>query len=387
MMPVTVPRGGVKYDMKDPASVIDKEQHGLCKGPGNIEGLATDRANFAPYVVRLENKENAMTHMNNAMRRPIDDPRYPFNEVYALHSESSFGDTDGHRPFDNAKEGFEHFFRNKTAYLRMTLKKKPSGRWDFGLFSSGLTREADCKQQAVYVSHKGALTSLHYDTNGVGIIYQLKNRKTVFLFPPEATESLRRCSGTLNYRRSGFDGDFDDPDTVSEYSQSSDWQMACQYGVKVVLEPGDALVTPMFWWHAVKSEDDLTISLITRLKRGKVDFRTFPFAREMMPTIEEEFAASKKQTIENARRGPFSGLISDAQLEQEWQKVSQEESMNRARDKARVMLRDLKAAKELNGQYGELIEWISSKERYRVKIDGLEEIKSVKPANLVKLEL
>merc|ERR1711998_5564 len=100
----------------------------------------------------------------------------------------------------------------------------------------------------------------------MGII-QMQGRKRVHLFPPQATKYLLRGSGPSKYRRSGFDGDLDDPHTVTEYllgPHGEDWQRACDLGITIDVGPGEALAIPMLWWHAVKFLDEPTISVITR---------------------------------------------------------------------------------------------------------------------------
>merc|ERR1712032_272140 len=134
----------------------------------------------------------------------------------------------------------------------------------------------------LYKSHKGAVTNLHFDFNGDGLIFQLDGRKRVFLFPPQSHEHF----GMVRRRSTYFGGDLDDVGTVKTYLQGphrDQWKKVEGFMKVVDLEPGDVLAIPMFWWHAVKSLSNCS-SLILRLNTLSLDpdeIGKIPFADKM----------------------------------------------------------------------------------------------------------
>lgn len=89
-------------------------------------------------------------------------------------------------------------------------------------------------------SHKGAVTSLHYDMGG-RILYQVKGAKRVFLFPPQVPLKWYPLSDGMMARRSLYDMAFWAPDSPS-----------LEEHVRVVdLPESHALYIPPLWGHYI----------------------------------------------------------------------------------------------------------------------------------------
>ncbi len=88
-------------------------------------------------------------------------------------------------------------------------------------------------------------TSLHYDRND-NLLTQIKGRKRVVLFPPSESRFLYPFPIRSKAPHMSC-VDVDNPDLV-KYPQYSHAK-----GLETVLNPGEMLYIPAFWWHHIKS--------------------------------------------------------------------------------------------------------------------------------------
>lgn len=375
---------GVVKTTETVTDTIDMLRCGVRKGPGNLEGsygftAAAEEALFAPHVFAATVLENSIEYVRDLIEGSYADATVMF-------SSSTFGVPDGkHCSVGKcpAAEGMEIFKKNENFYLRLPLSISDIIR--FNLPAAGVVRESACHDHAshmLYVSHETAVTNLHYDINGDGLIIQMHGRKRVHLFPPQATKHLRRGTGSGTYRRSGFDGDLDNADIVNEYlmgPHGEDWQRACELGITTAIGPGDVLAIPMCWWHAVKSLDEPAVSIITRLATLGFDrdprlatrlyVSTIPFASQMQHPMEAKEVAE---------------AVEDAVCEISSDPCPRENDKYHAimEHVKRVSLVGLRLKPQLNGQSGKVVAHLEPKDRYVLQLDCQPEKVLLKPSNL-----
>lgn len=378
-----LPKGVVKNTVTV-TDTIDMSRCGVRKGPGNLEGsngfmAAAEEALYAPHVFPVTIVKNPTEHVRELFGCSNVDAQI-------MYSSSTFGTPDGKQCSLEkrcAAECMEIFKNAEKAYLRLPVPVSDILR--FNLPAAAVVRECACHDHAshmLYVSHETAVTSLHYDINGDGLIIQMQGRKRVHLFPPQAMKHLRRGSCNSTYRRSGFDGDLDNPNIVNEYLMGpygKDWQRACDLGITIDIGPGEALAIPMCWWHAVKSLDEPTVSIITRLdtlasyynprQQTRLSVSTIPFASQMQHPMEAKEVAEE---------------VEDAVRELSYDMHPQENDKYSAimEHVKRVSLLGLQLKPQLNGQSGKVVAHIAAKDRYAVQLDCQPEKVLLKPSNL-----
>lgn len=120
-----------------------------------------------------------------------------------------------------------------------------------GLDGAGLARAVAFtrgteRTQNLWVTSDGSLTPLHYDTKN-NLLTQMHGRREVTLFPSSEDERMYPTRLTARNFLSLVDPEAVDrglfPDFPSELK------------LTVVLNPGDTLFIPPFWWHHVRSRD------------------------------------------------------------------------------------------------------------------------------------
>ena len=109
-----------------------------------------------------------------------------------------------------------------------------------------------------------ASTPTHRDANNA-VLIQLRGSKEVLIHPP--TQSLPGCPADIFASATLTDSRWLDVDPFKlSRAYSSEW-------VKVVMVPGDVVVVPKLWWHAVRSTPgSVAISVPVRL--DEIDERT-----------------------------------------------------------------------------------------------------------------
>ncbi|MBF6139737.1 MULTISPECIES: cupin-like domain-containing protein [Nocardia] len=122
---------------------------------------------------------------------------------------------------------------------------------------------------SVWMGQSGNLTPLHNDP-WHGLLIQLHGRKRVRLFPPNEYHNVygivpRRVNDPYTRLPDQFD-----PDTA-DYPRL---RRATSYDV--VLDAGDVLYIPMFWWHQVESLD-ASISYVARYNPKYFEFMRAAF--------------------------------------------------------------------------------------------------------------
>jgi len=92
----------------------------------------------------------------------------------------------------------------------------------------------------MFAANRDNASDLHTDWDGRDVIlYQLFGRKRVVLFPPEAAPKLHPIDIFATVRLSGLD--------------DSERAALCSFagGVEHLLQPGEAMFIPAFWWHHI----------------------------------------------------------------------------------------------------------------------------------------
>ena len=117
-------------------------------------------------------------------------------------------------------------------------------------------------QTNLWIGGRGCVTGLHNDDED-NFLVQCFGSKRVVLFPPEAGENLyvndKYDSGTRCCDVNVFDVD---EARFPRFFQAK--------GKEVIdLSPGDVLFIPAFWWHAVITTSDTSISLNSFVSRPK----------------------------------------------------------------------------------------------------------------------
>ncbi|MFE7798904.1 cupin-like domain-containing protein [Nocardia sp. NPDC057440] len=153
------------------------------------------------------------------------------------------------------------------------------------------TRAQSTAASSVWIGQQGNLTPLHNDP-WHGLLIQLHGRKRVRLFPPN---EYRNVYGKVPFKASdpytGLPDEFE-PDRNS----FEKLQHASYYDV--VLETGDILYIPMFWWHQVESVDP-AISYVARYNPSYFEFMKaafFPMAmRGLLRIVDSIKGAFRKK--------------------------------------------------------------------------------------------
>ncbi|MEK6276725.1 MAG: cupin-like domain-containing protein [Actinomycetota bacterium] len=103
-------------------------------------------------------------------------------------------------------------------------------------------------------------TALHYDNGGEAkVVVQVRGRKRIILFPPQAAPALRPHT---HFRRPEIPGRAGshamvDIHAPADASASAD----APAGWVAELEPGDVAYWPPFWFHDVENLDDVTMAV------------------------------------------------------------------------------------------------------------------------------
>jgi hypothetical protein len=122
--------------------------------------------------------------------------------------------------------------------------------------------ESNLAYSLIFIGGKGNASDLHTDWDGQEVIlYQVFGRKRVVLFPPIAAESLLSVDVFSMIKLRGME------DAIRSKLLSD------LGGYEYVLEPGDAIYIPPFYWHHLEYLDD-AMSISFRFNEPKdVDLR------------------------------------------------------------------------------------------------------------------
>lgn len=131
-------------------------------------------------------------------------------------------------------------------------------------------RSQSSAASSVWMGQEGNLTPLHNDP-WHGLLIQLHGRKRVRLFAPNEYHNVYgRVPRHVSDMYTGLPVEDFDPD-VTDYPRLRD---SSYYDV--VLETGDILYIPMFWWHQVESVD-AAISYVARYNPSYFEFMRAAF--------------------------------------------------------------------------------------------------------------
>jgi len=131
------------------------------------------------------------------------------------------------------------------------------------------SRTQSTAASSVWMGQSGNLTPLHNDP-WHGLLIQLHGRKRVRLFPPDEYRNVYgRVPTKVDHPYTGLPDEFD-PDTgaLPRLREAESYD--------VVLDSGDVLYIPMFWWHQVESLD-ASISYVARYNPNYLEFMRAAF--------------------------------------------------------------------------------------------------------------
>lgn len=122
---------------------------------------------------------------------------------------------------------------------------------------------------SVWMGQAGNLTPLHNDP-WHGLLIQLHGRKRVRLFPPDEYRNVYgRVPTRVNDPYTALPDEFDpDLGAVPRLREAESYD--------VLLDTGDVLYIPMFWWHQVESVDS-SISYVARYNPRYLEFMRAAF--------------------------------------------------------------------------------------------------------------
>lgn len=168
---------------------------------------------------------------------------------------------------------------------------------DFGV------RMGDTSITHLFMGGRGTGSSLHCAVAG-NFFFNVKGRKRWVIIPPSLSKYLSpRPSRTCLFAVS--------PHDAFEPKHNNPIHHLPRYDV--VLEPGDALYNPPWWWHAIRNESEYTIGCANR-------YQSFPTALSVQPLFTTLFFMHPISNYQD-----FSNIGDDR------------ESVNRNHDRALLM--------------------------------------------------
>lgn len=101
---------------------------------------------------------------------------------------------------------------------------------------------------AVLYFGKKQFSQLHYHPLGSATLCQVYGRKRVWLYPPEQTRYLYKYPWySPNHNMSLTTSPAPDPARFPDFSRAK--------GIELLVEPGQLLFIPIYWWHAIQNEE------------------------------------------------------------------------------------------------------------------------------------
>ncbi len=154
----------------------------------------------------------------------------------------------------NCKEYDQEFYYcNEDGYLLEQINK----RKDFDI----VTKKLDLsnyilKSYAIWMGLKGSKTGIHYDKDYRNYLCQIYGKKKIYLWSPNDTKYMyksdkyEKCAGLSKIN-------LWDKNNVANYPLFN----KAKY-IEVILNPGEIIYIPSYWWHAVENiTDNLAISV------------------------------------------------------------------------------------------------------------------------------
>jgi hypothetical protein len=111
----------------------------------------------------------------------------------------------------------------------------------------GFVRHEDPLNAVLYFG-KRQFSQLHYHPLGSATLCQVYGRKRVWLYPPEQTRYLYKYPWySPNNNMSLTTSPAPDPARFPHFSRAK--------GIELVVEAGQLLFIPIYWWHAIQNEE------------------------------------------------------------------------------------------------------------------------------------
>jgi Cupin-like domain len=132
--------------------------------------------------------------------------------------------------------------------------------------NSAASRALDGPGSGILIGERGTITGLHYDY-WHGFLAQIRGRKRVLLFPPEESKNLYVAMSPARMTHLPIRSLSADKGRFPKIQKAAH--------VELVLEPGQVLYIPPFWFHEVEALEGC-ISMAFRYKPSPSEFLPHP---------------------------------------------------------------------------------------------------------------
>lgn len=183
------------------------------------------------------------------------------DDEYHVHSRGTCSIDDGVKRYESSERLYlrVHCSRDRTREESAAVERMCV---DLGL-PPLLCRRDVATRLSWFWSKAGALTNLHVDLNGAGILFQVLGRKEIVLASPTETGRLYPFpAGHVYERRSRVFDDVMAPSVRERFPELDRVAFDVQ-----TIGPGEWCLIPKGWWHQVKSLDTPTLSVNLRMRR------------------------------------------------------------------------------------------------------------------------
>lgn len=147
------------------------------------------------------------------------------------------------------------------AYLRCELRPPFASPLAEDVYYSAIVNFPSARTRSkvmVFLSKAGSITNLHFDEGPPLASISLRGSKRYTLIDPKYSAALQPYPEQSVYRRrSRMDGDLE----AAEVSQKFPGLLEIPRHTYTI-GPGECIVIPPLWWHAVKTLSDDTLSLV-----------------------------------------------------------------------------------------------------------------------------
>lgn len=223
-------------------------------------------------------------------------------------------------------EKFDHFYVNNFHGLLNNL--------DFYRLCKGKTlrkiQDNTCVLNQWFIKRGIHSRSPLHCANGENIFLNVQGKKEWHFIHPSYTPLLHTTLSRYGvYAVSEAIEYFDTDDFYETMTKNHDWFHKIPV-YKVVLEPGDMLYNPHWWWHDVRNLTDFTMGCASRWVDNKIPDKKIAtnapvlFAGQMMELIKHP----KKSPYTKIRKNPEANDFIDSIFSSKWSEQSEGESVS-----------------------------------------------------------
>jgi hypothetical protein len=183
------------------------------------------------------------------------------------------------------------------------------------------TMGSDHAAVTLWVSQPGNVAHTHYDKS-VNFVAQVVGRKRWLLFAPAEWRALYPYPGIHRaYHQSQMNLSAPDADLDRDFPGA---RFAEAY--EVILEPGEVLYVPPFWFHTVETLDEVSVgvSIITpsidEVRYSEAYWRPVPFQKDWPASVRAKYVAEYIRTLirQTDAGGDPSDFVRTVLLENRW---------------------------------------------------------------------